>query len=237
VKPVNAAHPEIRGNGWRRFRYSFLAPFYDLGAAGHEAARRRAVERLALAPGARVLVVGVGTGQDLVFLPANVLVTAVDLAPAMLQRARRRHPDAELLVMAGEQLDFPAGTFDAVLLHQVLEVAARPEALLREAARVLAVGGRVSVFDKFVSADRRLTPWRRALARALDVWFTTTKLVFEDILRGAAAPLEIADDETLASGPFRIVLLRRGEGLVPRAADLGAAEEAPRSLGFDTLKG
>src|SRR6187455_1996255 len=107
VKPVNTAHPEIRGNGWRRFRYSFLAPFYDLGAAGHEAARRRAVDLLALAPGSRVLVVGVGTGQDLVFLPGNVQVTAVDLAPAMLLRARRRHPDAQFLVMAGEHLDFP----------------------------------------------------------------------------------------------------------------------------------
>ena len=233
---MTIAHSEIEGNNWRRWRYSLLAPLYDLGAAGHEAARRRAVDLLSLAPGARVLVVGVGTGQDLVFLPADVLVTAVDLAPAMLLRARRRHPAAELLVMAGEHLEFPAGAFDAVLLHQVLEVAARPEALLREAARVVAVGGRVSVFDKFVSADHRLAPWRRVLARALDVCFTTTKLVFEDVLDGAAAPLAIAEDTLCGRGPFRIVVLRRGEGLVPRAADLDVSESAPGALGLDTLQ-
>jgi ubiquinone/menaquinone biosynthesis C-methylase UbiE len=228
---------EVQGNNWRRWRYSFLAPFYDLGAAGHEAARRRAVDLLALAPGERVLVVGVGTGQDLAFLPRNVQVTAVDLSPAMLLRARRRHPDAELLVMEGERLDFPAGAFDAVLLHQVLEVAARPEVLLREAARVQVVGGRITVFDKFVPTDHRLAPWRSALRRGLDVCFTTTKLVFEDLLRSTAAPLEIADDETCGRGPFRLVVLRRRAGLVPRASDAGALEAAPRALALDSLKG
>ena len=229
---TSTPHSPTPGNSWRRWRYSFLAPLYDLGAAGHDAARRRAVKLLALAPGDRVLIVGVGTGQDLLFLPANVQVTAVDLAPAMLERARRRHPQAEFAVMEGEHLDFPSASFDAVLLHQVLEVAARPEALLRESARVLAISGRISVFDKFVPADHRLAPWRRALANALDVCFTTTKLVFEDLLREARAPLEIAADELCGQGPFRVVVLRRGAGRVDDRSDavgvaLPPGERAP----------
>ena len=109
--------PGSAGNTWRRLRYTLLAPFYDLGAAGHERWRRRAISLLALGPGERVLVVGVGTGQDLALLPRDVRVTAVDLAPAMLRRAHLRRTDAELLVMDGERLDLPAGDLGGRVLQ------------------------------------------------------------------------------------------------------------------------
>ncbi len=227
--------PVSAGSAWRKLRYTLLAPFYDLGAAGHERWRRRAISLLALRAGERVLVVGVGTGQDLGFLPRDVRITAVDLAPAMLRRAQVRRPDAELVVMDGERLDLPAGAFDAVLLHQVLEVVAQPAACLREAARVLAVGGRLSVFDKFVSAGSQRPAWRRALVRAADVCFTTTKLAFEDVLRDGAAPFATVADERCGAGPFRIVVLRRLPGHVPdpSAPDEAAAPAEP--LAFPTL--
>lgn len=232
---IGATHED--GYDWRRLRYSLLAPFYDLGAAGHERWRRRAVELLALRAGERVLVVGAGTGQDLAFLPPTVHVTAVDFAPAMLRRARSRRPDTELLVMDGQRLEFSAGAFDAVLLHQVLEVAARPARCLREAARVLQVGGRVSVFDKWVPRERALPPWRRALVRALDVWFTTTKLAFEDVVERSAAPLAIAADEPCGPGPFRIVVLRRIPGAAPRSVAPAAPRARAEAIVLPTLDG
>src|SRR5690554_3648877 len=49
---------------WNRLRYSVWAPVYDVIArapAGFDEARRRSIDRLQLAPGQRVLIVGAGT--------------------------------------------------------------------------------------------------------------------------------------------------------------------------------
>jgi ubiquinone/menaquinone biosynthesis C-methylase UbiE len=72
---------------WNRVRYTAWAPAYDAiaGAAGFDTARRLSIDRLRLAPGDRVLIVGAGTGLDLDFLPSNVHVTAIDVTPAMLK--------------------------------------------------------------------------------------------------------------------------------------------------------
>lgn len=195
-------------NAWLRTRYSLYAAFYDLGPAFREE-RRRAIELLRLRPGERVLVVGVGTGADLPLLPPFVEVLGVDLTPAMLARARAQaRPGVELRVMDAQRLDLPSESFDAVLLHQVLEVVPDPVACLAEAARALRPGGRASVFDKFLADEARPAWWRAAWARALDLVFTSVKHRFADILVRSAAPLVVEHAEA-ASGPFRILVLRR----------------------------
>jgi ubiquinone/menaquinone biosynthesis C-methylase UbiE len=195
-------------NAWLRARYSLYAAFYDLGP-GFREQRRRAIELLRLRPGESVLVVGVGTGADLPLLPPHVRVLGVDLTPAMLARARAQAgPGVELRVMDAQRLEVAPATFDAVLLHQVLEVVPDPVACLAEAARALRPGGRVSVFDKFLPDERRPARWRVAWARALDLVFTSVKHRFVDILAGSGAPLRVEHAEP-AGGPFRILLLRR----------------------------
>jgi phosphatidylethanolamine/phosphatidyl-N-methylethanolamine N-methyltransferase len=76
---------------WNRLRYAVWAPVYDaiVRAAGFDAARRLSIDRLRLAPGDRVLMVGAGTGLDLAFVSSNVHVTAIDITPSMLQLERR----------------------------------------------------------------------------------------------------------------------------------------------------
>ena len=59
-------------------------------AAGFDTARRLSIDRLRLASGDRVLIVGAGTGLDLDFLPSKVHVTAIDVTPAMLKHLERR---------------------------------------------------------------------------------------------------------------------------------------------------
>jgi phosphatidylethanolamine/phosphatidyl-N-methylethanolamine N-methyltransferase len=193
---------------WRRARYSVYATFYDLGP-GFVEERRRAISLLGLTSGERVLVPGVGTGADLPLLPHTVSVLGVDLTPAMLARARNHgRPGVELRVMNAERLDLPDESFDAVLLHQVLEVVADPVACLAEAARVLRVGGRISVFDKFVGEEAAHGPLRAAIARAVDLVFTTSKVRFSELLQRSGAPLVVAHREE-STPPFTILTLRR----------------------------
>lgn len=49
-----------------------------------------AIHSLNIPPGARVLEVGVGTGLSLAAYPSHCEVTGVDIAPEMLQHARRK---------------------------------------------------------------------------------------------------------------------------------------------------
>jgi ubiquinone/menaquinone biosynthesis C-methylase UbiE len=193
---------------WLRARYSLYAAFYDLGPS-YAAERRRAIDLLALRAGERVLVPGVGTGADLPLLPAGIELVAGDLTPAMLARARRLAPPAsELRPMDACRLDLEDASFDAALLHQLLEVVPDPVRCLAEAARVVRPGGRISVFDKFLPDGAPHSWWRDAAARALDLVFTSVKLRFPDVLVASRAPLRIEHDEA-CSGPFRVLLLRR----------------------------
>jgi phosphatidylethanolamine/phosphatidyl-N-methylethanolamine N-methyltransferase len=195
-------------NTWQRLRYTVWAPHYDRVTKFH-AERRRSLALLGLAPGERLLIVGCGTGADLPFVPPEVAVLATDLTPAMLERARAHaRPGIEYRVMDGLALDLPDGSFDAALLHMVLEVIPDPARCLAEVARVLRPGGRVAVFDKFLPDGHRPGALRRAGLALLDLVFTSTNRRMGDILERAAAPLDMAHDEP-GRGPHRHLLLVR----------------------------
>lgn len=195
-------------NVWQRFRYTIWAPFYDRVTRLHRE-RRRSIELLGLRPGERVLIIGCGTGADIPFLPADVHVLATDLTPAMLRQAQAHaRPGVEFRVMDGLALDLPDGSFDAVILHMVLEVIPDPVRCLREAARVLRPGGRIAVFDKFLPDGSRTGPLARLGLALLDLVFTSTNRRMGEILEDAAAPLDIGHEER-SVGSYRHLILRR----------------------------
>jgi phosphatidylethanolamine/phosphatidyl-N-methylethanolamine N-methyltransferase len=195
-------------NAWHRFRYSIWAPHYDRVTKFH-AERRHSIRLLDLRPGERLVVIGCGTGADLPFVPREVEVLATDLTPAMLRQARAHaRPGIEFRVMDGMALDLPEGSFDAAILHMVLEVVPDPARCLRETARVLRPGGRVAVFDKFLPEGERPGPLRRAALDLVDLVFTTTKRQMGEVLARSGAPFAVERDEPAAS-PYRHLLLRR----------------------------
>lgn len=109
--------------------------------------KTKAIARLELKPGERVLEVGCGLGADLLLLAEQVgpqgRVVGVDASETLLGEARQRLPETiELVVALAENLPFPDGTFDAVRFDRILLHLPDVGAALREAKRVLRAGGR-----------------------------------------------------------------------------------------------
>jgi len=96
---------------------------------------------------ARLLDCGCGSGSITLGLRDFVgSIAAVDLDAAVMQPAER-HARAEaianvhFLAADATALPFPDSSFDGVYCHSMLEAAKQPEAVVREAARVLVAGG------------------------------------------------------------------------------------------------
>lgn len=193
-----------------RHSYRFAAPFYDAFLrTATEAARRRSLAALHGGAARDVLLLGVGTGLDLPYLPAGHRYVGLDLTSAMLARALPRAAHLEFMPLRGDaqQLPFAVASFDVVVLHLILAVVPAPVMCLAEAARVLRPGGELLLFDKFLRRGeggwrRALTPLTRHVATRLDV-------VFEDVLAEAGGLDVESDEPALAGGWFRLIRLRK----------------------------
>lgn len=132
-----AAHAAV----WDRIRSLHVAE------SEVEAAIARA---LGDAPVGRLLDIGTGTGRMLELFSARAdSATGIDKSTDMLRVARAKLGGARVDLRQGDMyaLPLPAGGQDVAILHQVLHYAADPNAAVREAARVLAPGGRLVVVD------------------------------------------------------------------------------------------
>lgn len=197
-------------NRWNRLRYRLYAPVYDWGAKPLEGGRKRAIERLDLEPGERILILGCGTGMDLEYLPSDVDVTAVDITPAMVERTEQRADslgfDIDARIEDARTLPFEDGSFDAVFLHLILSVVPEPETVVAEAERVLVPEGEVSVFDKF-SPEKGAPSLLRRLLNPL------ARLLFADLNRPlgpmlAGSTLTVDTREPFLGGLYTVTIAR-----------------------------
>lgn len=98
------------------------------------------------APTPRVLDLGAGTGRfGKAFVAAGDSYAGVDTSLAMLLEFRAACKNALLAQADGRQLPFCKGTFDVVLLMQVLSGTGDWQSVVNEARRVLRPGGSVVV--------------------------------------------------------------------------------------------
>ena len=191
--------------------YTVLAPVYDLVV-------RRALERARkanLAPLADhrpgdVLLSGMGTGLDLPHLPRFHRYTGIDLTPAMLERAIPRAAGRDFAPLVGDSqmLPFRGESFDCTVLHLIVAVVPRPQAVLSEAARVTRIGGTLLVLDKFLAAGA-IAPLRRMLSPLAAQIATRTDVVFEPLLAREPRLRMLSNEPALARGWFRRILLER----------------------------
>ncbi|MEW6322296.1 MAG: methyltransferase domain-containing protein [Acidobacteriota bacterium] len=205
-------------NRWNERRYRLIAPAYDASARLLAAARAHVVGALDVEAADRVLVAGAGTGLDLPLLPHAARVTAIDLTPAMLARARRRDPGRRFALADAARLPFADASFDVVLLHLIVAVIGEPEACLREAARVTRPGGRVSVFDKFVPDGARPSLARRVVNVVASLSFSDLTRDFGRLLAASGAPLDVVSRRGVAFGDaYEAIVLTRRVSEPPRA--------------------
>jgi len=107
-----------------------------------------------LAPGTRLLEIGCGVGAVLGVLGQEfpeVVLHGVDIEQAQLEFARehlrRVGVEATLVQADARSLPFDDGSFDHVWMMWFLEHVADPVAVLREARRVLVLGGAITAIE------------------------------------------------------------------------------------------
>ena len=134
--------------------YAALAATYDDKA--NRACKRHyeMLIRRNLSACERVLEIGAGSSPTLGVLTPRLGV-ACDLSLPMLA-TRRAVPEAPRVVANGQMLPFRDSAFDGVFCVNVLEHAPDPAALVAEAARVLAPGGKFLAITPNGDAERML---------------------------------------------------------------------------------
>ncbi|HEX4443998.1 MAG TPA: class I SAM-dependent methyltransferase [Galbitalea sp.] len=96
--------------------------------------------------GTRVLDVGCGTGRTLeLAIERGATAVGVDISAAMLAIAATRMPDADLRRADLQHLPFGSGEFGVVVAVNAFQFAEDPRAAIADAARVLALGGRLAI--------------------------------------------------------------------------------------------
>ena len=135
-----------------RAYFNQQAATWDETVAERDTAKlERMVERLDLKPGFMVLDVGTGTGVFLPFLldriGRNGHVVALDVAEAMLSRAKAKGFHGNIDYLCADVMDIPLddGIFDAVVCYSSFPHFQDKSRAFAEIYRVIRSGGRLSI--------------------------------------------------------------------------------------------
>ena len=134
----------------QRLRGMWMAGDFGQIARMNEQECAKWVNQLGLAQGMKVLDVACGTGnQSVPAAKAGAAVTGIDIAPNLLEHARKRAGDeglqVEFIEGDAEQLPHDDASFDAVISMFGAMFAPRPEVVASELLRVCRPGGFVAM--------------------------------------------------------------------------------------------
>lgn len=192
-------------------KYKRLAPVYDyIFRKILVNARKRAISLLNLNSNDKILMVGIGTGEDLAYIPFECDVTGIDISDAMLDKAKEKvkNRHVNLLNMNAEKLEFEDEKFDFVILNLVLSVVEDPRITMCEALRVIKDEGVILIFDKFIKNSTKVSIFRKLLNKVTSFIGTDINRCFEDFTNGLRINI-IEDEPAMFGGNYRIILLKK----------------------------
>ena len=143
-------------------RYDRIAPYFDgLEAVMEGLFFKRWRQKLwAKVDGHHILEVGVGTGKNFAYYPADARMTAIDFSPQMLKQAAhnkdRKAVAVELNLMDVQSLCFADNSFDTVIGTFVFCSVPLPLKGLKELYRVCKPGGQVLLLEHVLSSKPAL---------------------------------------------------------------------------------
>jgi ubiquinone/menaquinone biosynthesis C-methylase UbiE len=169
------------------------------------------------------LEIGVGTGKNMPYYPANAEVTAIDLSDEMLARARSRAAregvHVELHEMDVQDLSFEEDTYDTVVATCVFCSVPDPVRGLRELGRVVRPEGRVVLLDH-VRVERPVIGRLMDLLNPIFVRSTGANLNRRTVENVRRAGLIIEREEDLAPmGAVKLIVARPGPATVQGVTD------------------
>lgn len=132
-------------------KWDFASHLFDWTTWGEERRFGGAKQRTFAKMTGRCLMVAAGTGNDFRHFPAGLTITAIDISPAMLERARLKAAAykgvLELRVADVQALEFPDETFDTTVTSCTFCSVPDPLRGLRELYRCLKPGGQLLMFE------------------------------------------------------------------------------------------
>lgn len=132
-------------------KWNLTSRIYDWTSWGDDRRFGTAKERAFATMAGRCLMVAAGTGHDFRHFPPGLVITAIDVSPAMIARARAKAAaykgTLELCVMDAQALEFPDQSFDTVVTSCTLCSVPDPVRGLRELYRCLKPGGQLLMFE------------------------------------------------------------------------------------------
>ncbi len=136
-------------------RFNSIAWLYDGLATlffGNSILKSQTFNLRLVPEGARVLVLGGGTGRwlkELMAQNATCRIDYVEASSAMLKMARRNNNDHRITFIHGTEKDIPGALYDAVILHYFLDMFKENDLhrVINDIVLTLAPGGTVLVAD------------------------------------------------------------------------------------------